>query len=105
MGAPQVDLYAPSNRSIIKVADFAGPKELAEYLLKVANDKELYESYLSWKRPEIGYSAQFKSVVDMSVYHSRCRLCVKLMHGCNSSCQCGKYPEVVVPYMQPATNS
>ena len=50
MGARKEDYEkrAP-HKSFIHVDDFAGPAELAEYLKKLDNDDELYNSYFKWK--------------------------------------------------------
>ena len=45
-GAETIDEYVPEN-SIIKVSDYGSG--LGDYLKKVANDKELYESYFTWR--------------------------------------------------------
>lgn len=38
------------NKSYISIHDFSSATELGKYLDKVANDKELYESYFEWKK-------------------------------------------------------
>ena len=38
------------NHSYINVEDFKSPKQLADYLLKLANDTEEYRSYFVWKK-------------------------------------------------------
>lgn len=45
-GADTIGEYVPEN-SIIKASDYGSG--LGDYLKKVANDKELYESYLAWR--------------------------------------------------------
>eukprot|EP00727_Mastigamoeba_balamuthi_P001742 m51a1_g11565 putative glycosyltransferase 10 family protein (844) ;mRNA; f:3792-9630 len=45
MGAPNVREYAPSEHSYIDVADFASPKELADYLLMLDRNDTLYERH------------------------------------------------------------
>ena len=50
LGSPSIKDWAPTNGSIIVADDFAGPKELADYLNHLdKNDKE-YEQYLEFKR-------------------------------------------------------
>ena len=52
-GSDTIDEYVPEH-SIIKVSDYG--TGLSDYLKKVANDKELYESYLAWRnKPLPGY--------------------------------------------------
>jgi hypothetical protein len=56
-GAPNVDDYLPGPHSIINAMDFAGPRELADHLIKVDEDDELYLSYFKWR--EQGLSKRF----------------------------------------------
>lgn len=50
LGARKSDYekQAPRN-SFVHVDDFGSMKDLAEYILRVAEDKELYESYFKWR--------------------------------------------------------
>lgn len=50
LGAPNVERFAPGDRCYINTADFAEPRELAEYLRHLARDDAAYESYLAWKQ-------------------------------------------------------
>jgi alpha-1,3-fucosyltransferase 10 len=50
MGAPNIADFAPAPNSFIDVRDFAGPKDLAGYLLELRADPERYASYMSWKQ-------------------------------------------------------
>jgi hypothetical protein len=88
MGAPNVDEFAPSSHSIIKVTDFKfallknfntyifrSPKELAEYLIYLDTHDEEYQKYLEWKR--VGPSEQFKQLLARQELDARCRLCIK----------------------------
>lgn len=50
LGAPNIDLFAPGDRCFINTADFANPKELAEYLLFLNHDSEAYAEYFAWKQ-------------------------------------------------------
>uniref|UniRef100_A0A7S3G316 Fucosyltransferase n=1 Tax=Palpitomonas bilix TaxID=652834 RepID=A0A7S3G316_9EUKA len=97
MGAKNAQVFAPSNHSMIHVQDFESPKALAQYLNFLNDNDEEYEKYLSWKKE--GYSESFKRVLQMNEVHSRCRLCVKIAHGCERSdkCSCGKYPDEALP--------
>ncbi|EDO33856.1 predicted protein, partial [Nematostella vectensis] len=51
MGSDKVDQFLPGNlkNSIIKVSDFKGPKELAEYLNYLMTNETAYNKYLEWK--------------------------------------------------------
>jgi alpha-1,3-fucosyltransferase len=48
-GGADYTQYAPPN-SYVNVADFATPKELAEYLLLLDNNEALYSKFFEWKR-------------------------------------------------------
>lgn len=74
MGAPNIDEWLPGEHSIIKVADYASPAELAAYLKKVLADDDLYRSYFSWKAA--GLSERFKTRYERCVFYTgECRLC------------------------------
>jgi hypothetical protein len=49
MGAPNIDDFAPGEHCYINVAQFKGPRELAEYLIFAAGNQSEYDSYLDWK--------------------------------------------------------
>ena len=49
-GAEDVGEFAPGERSVIRTADFASPKQLAEYLLYLDRNDTAYREYFSWKR-------------------------------------------------------
>jgi hypothetical protein len=60
LGAPNVAEFAPVEGCYINAADFAGPAELAGYLLQLARDEPAYNRYLDWR--ERPFSEPFKSV-------------------------------------------
>jgi hypothetical protein len=49
LGAPNVETFSPGDRCFINVADFTGPKELADYLLHLYRDDAAYAEYFAWK--------------------------------------------------------
>eukprot|EP00727_Mastigamoeba_balamuthi_P009623 m51a1_g5283 hypothetical protein (400) ;mRNA; r:178215-179788 len=49
LGAPNIDKYAPTNRSIIKVTDFDSVQALAAYINMLDRDDAKYEEYLAYK--------------------------------------------------------
>ena len=50
MGArPEDYARASPERSYIHVDDFAGPKELADFLHRLDQDDDLYNEYFQWK--------------------------------------------------------
>jgi len=75
-GAPNARDFEISNRSVIYADEFEGPKELAEYLLKLDQDDEAYNSYLTWKTT--GPSLKFIMLTDFAQVHSQCRLCIRV---------------------------
>ncbi|XP_064386945.1 alpha-(1,3)-fucosyltransferase 10-like [Halichondria panicea] len=52
-GSPTIKDWAPTDHSIIVADDFASPKELAEFLLKLDTDDNKYNEYLEFKRSGI----------------------------------------------------
>eukprot|EP01103_Thecamoeba_quadrilineata_P013923 TRINITY_DN4004_c0_g1_i1.p1 TRINITY_DN4004_c0_g1~~TRINITY_DN4004_c0_g1_i1.p1 ORF type:complete len:643 (-),score=96.02 TRINITY_DN4004_c0_g1_i1:140-2068(-) len=76
MGAPNIEEWAPPN-SYIRTDKFKGPADLAKYLKKVLNDKNLYNSFFKWK--EEGLPPYFiKKYSQCIFYQGRCRLCQKI---------------------------
>ena len=52
-GSPTVKEWAPSNRSIIEIDDYASPKDLAQYLLYLDQNDDEYAKYLDYKQTGI----------------------------------------------------
>ncbi|XP_055592884.1 alpha-(1,3)-fucosyltransferase 10 [Uranotaenia lowii] len=48
-GAPNIRKYLPNPDSAILIDDFKSPAEMAKFIIKIANDKDLYNSFLSHK--------------------------------------------------------
>ena len=71
-GAPNVKDHVPPN-SIISWHDFNNTQKLGEYLLKVAGNKTLYDSYHSWRTLPLPQS--FLNKYDFTHTHSSCRMC------------------------------
>jgi len=59
--------------SFIHVDDFASIKELAQYLLKVDKDPELYNSYFEWRKTSWVNTAEEES------NRSACELCMEML--------------------------
>ncbi len=57
MGAPNIDDWLPGDQVIINTADFANPKELAEYINHLNAHDDEYEEYFEWKKK--GLSERF----------------------------------------------
>lgn len=72
MGAKgQIWRHLPNRSSIIYVADFKGPEELAAHVLKVAANETLYNSYLEWRN--YPFSKEWKELERISYVGWRCR--------------------------------
>jgi Glycosyltransferase family 10 (fucosyltransferase) C-term/Fucosyltransferase, N-terminal len=50
LGAPNIEEFAPADRCYIDVADFDGPRAVADHLLSLAEDDAAYRRYLAWKQ-------------------------------------------------------
>eukprot|EP01104_Vermistella_antarctica_P002465 TRINITY_DN12705_c0_g1_i1.p1 TRINITY_DN12705_c0_g1~~TRINITY_DN12705_c0_g1_i1.p1 ORF type:complete len:494 (+),score=79.87 TRINITY_DN12705_c0_g1_i1:396-1877(+) len=75
-GGTNVDQYLPSPTSIVNVADFNGDvKALADYLIRVGNDPELYGRHLAWKSE--AWSAGFRRALFYSYTNLYCNLCLR----------------------------
>lgn len=62
LGAPNVADFAPAENSYISVNSFSSPKELAEYLLHLNQNQELYNELLTWKRRP--FKMEFQEKID-----------------------------------------
>lgn len=71
-----VEMWAPGDHAIIDVHDFKSPKELAEYILKLNDNDELYNEYFAWKKQ--GLRPHFKELREECLFYAECRLCKKL---------------------------
>jgi hypothetical protein len=78
MGAPNIDDWLPGDHSIINTADYANPKELAEYINYLNQHDDKYEEYFDWKKK--GLSENFVDKYNKCVFYgAECRLCQKLV--------------------------
>jgi len=73
LGAPNVDQFAPADHCFIDVADFATPRDLAEYLLTLNQDNAAYEEYFAWKKRPLRSS--FLRLLAEQREHAFVRLC------------------------------
>ncbi len=76
LGPPNVGQLVPDLHSYIDVKDFASPKHLSEYLKYLDEHDEEYLKYFEWKKR--GFDPKFEKLLDMTLLHSRCRLCMTL---------------------------
>ena len=84
MGTDKVDEFLPGNlnNSIIKVRDFGSPKDLADYLKYLSNNKTAYNKYLEWKWKGIG-DIEGTAIGDWwkPKYPLFCQVCIALTEG------------------------
>jgi len=71
-GSPNVKEHIP-DKAVINVLDFDSNEKLLEYLVKVVNDKELYESHQAWRSKPL--PENFHAKYDFTEVHSTCRTC------------------------------
>jgi len=72
LGAKNVKDHVPAH-SIIVAEDFDSPQDLAEYLIRLTNDKSLYETYHTWRYQHI--DTAFANKYEFTNTHSTCRIC------------------------------
>ena len=72
LGAGNVKDHVPKN-SIINAADFKSHQALADYLIKLTKDKDLYESYHKWRYEPLDDA--FRDKYEFTDTHSKCRIC------------------------------
>lgn len=75
-GAKNVERFAPADYCYINVSDFSGPRELARYLLWLADNRDAYDEYLAWKGRPLRES--FVSMAARQRIHPVGRLCMAL---------------------------
>ncbi len=78
LGAPNIDEYAPGDHCFINAKDYAGPDDLAAYLLELCSDADAYTRYFRWKREPLRPS--FLQMVSQIKVRPLCRLS-KLVRG------------------------
>lgn len=76
LGAPNVAEFAPAPHCYIDVRDFAGPRELARYLLELCADEHRYASYLEWHQRAL--DERFLALVSEQRMRPMCQLCAIL---------------------------
>jgi len=91
MGTPTIERFLPHPKAVVKTADFETPEALADYLIKLANNKDEYEERLRWKIPGTEERAQaevkVEKILQLSQNTMACRVCrtvtedLKKVHG------------------------
>jgi hypothetical protein len=69
-------LWVPGDKSLIDARDFAGAKELAEFLLRLNDNDAEYQTYFNWKKQ--GLKDSFKVLLSKCLFYVECRLCKHL---------------------------
>ncbi len=77
LGAPNIDQYLPGDNCIINASDYASGADLAKHLISLSQDKEAYESYLTWKKLPLKES--FLDLVKIEETPPLRRLCAKIV--------------------------
>ena len=98
LGAANVRSLLPNNNSAILISDFDSPEDVAEYVIKVNNDDDLYKQFLQHKREynvdselvtnkllkqmmserRWGVSRRQQQVMGTFVSHYQCHVCEKV---------------------------
>jgi hypothetical protein len=73
LGAPNVEAFAPADECFIHVADFNGPRALADYLLELGRDPARYAAYLAWKQRPL--RSRWVDLAMTQAEDPLCRLC------------------------------
>ena len=56
LGAPNIEEFAPGDHCYIDATKFSGPRELAEYLIRLQENQAEYEAYFAWKqKPSVSH--------------------------------------------------
>ncbi len=71
LGAPNIREHVPEN-SIIVAEDFENPQALADYLIRLTKDKDLYQSYHKWRNEP---QTWFRDKYEFSRTGPDCRMC------------------------------
>lgn len=67
--------FVPNNHSVIRVADFDGPKALAHFLKQLEQDDERYLKYFEYKPPKSRYDEAFLKHYAPQPEADQCQLC------------------------------
>lgn len=73
MGAPNINKYAPSEKSYIDLSKHPDKKQLVNYLWTLLYKKDLYDEYFQWRNEPL--KKEFIEVEKKSWRKIPCRLC------------------------------
>eukprot|EP00455_Lapot_gusevi_P051537 TRINITY_DN7714_c0_g1_i1.p1 TRINITY_DN7714_c0_g1~~TRINITY_DN7714_c0_g1_i1.p1 ORF type:complete len:384 (+),score=8.91 TRINITY_DN7714_c0_g1_i1:211-1362(+) len=75
IGPSNIDMFAPTNHSIINALDFAGPRDLAAFLWRLHLNRTEYLRYLSHKFDAARISPDYRARWMAPTLPRACRLC------------------------------
>lgn len=76
LGAPNAEDYAPGENCFIDASKWDSPNELAEYLIELSNNDDLYKEYFEWR--DKPYKKAFTDIQNLMKEHEFVRLCKKI---------------------------
>lgn len=76
LGATNIGDFAPGDQCYINVNDWDSPESLAQYIMSVSDDCDLYESYFSWKAKN--FKPSFLNLIEKNKEHAFVRMCRKI---------------------------
>lgn len=81
LGATNIKEHVPKN-SIVLAEDFENPQALADYLIRLSKDKDLYESYHKWRdKPVDDWFVEKYEFTDTSFECRTCKWAYAKRHG------------------------
>ena len=78
LGAPNVEDYAPGENCYIDASKWDDPEELADYLLELSENDQMYNKYFEWREKPL--RKEFTDMLNETKEHEFVRLC-KLIDG------------------------
>jgi hypothetical protein len=78
MGAPNIENWIPDSHSIIRTDKYANARALANHVLKVAKNEELYNQYFKWKENELS-PVFLEKLQNCPTNQLKCRICEKVL--------------------------
>ena len=78
LGAPNIEDFAPGEHCYIDASKWDDPNELADYLLELSQNDDMYNKYFEWREKPL--RKEFTDLQNMTKEHELVRLC-KLIDG------------------------
>lgn len=76
LGAPNIEDYAPGENCYIDASKWDNPKELADYLLELSENDDMYNKYFEWREKPL--RKEFTDLQNITKEHELVRLCKKV---------------------------